>query len=597
TLTTTTTYYVAVEGDGYCENAPANRKPVTVTVNPLATAANITVANDTICSGTTSTLTASSNIGHPKFYWYNGPTATAVLVSNANPFTTLTLTTTTTYYVAVSGDGYCENAPANRKPVTVTVNPRATAADIIIADAIVCEGESATLTPTTNISDPTFYWYINQTTTTYFHTGNHYDTPNLYADVTYYIAVAGENYCENTINTRKPVRVTVKRTSTVPTITNDQPKCLGEEITFRVTNASSYSNGVTFTWYKANPTTQVGTGVTYATTVPGEYFVIASDAGCFSPASTPMEAFFGEAASITWEVEPVINVSGTTAVITGTITNTGIADMLPPIHVTFYKNNIAPSAIMGMDVIDYALEIGESYPLTFTITNWSDFTPIAGIWVSINDNMGVYPEQMECSADGRRYIERKCPDTIEYYGIKYSVTPLGGYCWTSNLQTTLYDDGSQIAFANPYNHPQYPNVEENQAIFGLLYTWFSAVGVPEGYTDGLSGVIQGICPYGWHVPSQAELDVLSLFPASDLKSKDYWLVPGNDTYGFDARPAGRYNSITGRYEDLYGYTGWWASNTNPGVFANYVSMSYFCNSPENKLIKRADGLSVRCIMD
>ncbi|MDR1169559.1 MAG: hypothetical protein LBK97_01830 [Prevotellaceae bacterium] len=34
-LTATTTYYVSVSGDNYCENATGSRKPVTVTVNPL----------------------------------------------------------------------------------------------------------------------------------------------------------------------------------------------------------------------------------------------------------------------------------------------------------------------------------------------------------------------------------------------------------------------------------------------------------------------------------------------------------------------------------------------------------------------------------
>jgi uncharacterized protein (TIGR02145 family) len=272
--------------------------------------------------------------------------------------------------------------------------------------------------------------------------------------------------------------------------------------------------------------------------------------------------------------------------------------MFPPIYVTFYKNNFEPSAIMGLDMIDNILEVGENYPVTFTITNWSNFTPIEGIWVSINDNMGAYPDQIECPPDGRRYISRACPDSVsDVEGNKYKVTHLAGYCWTSNLLTTLYDDGSIIAFANPYYHYLYPDIHFNKETFGLLYTWFSAVGVSEDFSGGLYDVVQGICPDGWHIPSQAALDLLKRYPASDLKSVNYWLIPGFDTYGFDARPAGRYNGLIDRYENLYGYTGWWASDVNPGIIANYYTLAYYCVILENNFTKRADALSVRCIMD
>jgi uncharacterized protein (TIGR02145 family) len=365
--------------------------------------------------------------------------------------------------------------------------------------------------------------------------------------------------------------------ATVPLIDNDQPKCLGEEITFSVINTSSFSPNAIYTWYEVDkPTISVGTGVTFSTAIPGEYFVIASEEGCFSPASEPMEAFFGEAPTITWEGEPTLVVKGSTATITGVITNIGLIDMPPPIYVTFYKEVLEPSMIMGMDSILETIEVGESYEVTFILTNWADFTPIESIWASINDNMGVYPYQWECYSDGRRNMERRCPDSVpDIEGHWYKVTRLAGLCWTSNLQATLYSDATEIEFANPYYSTLYPDVVYNEDIFGLLYTWTSAVNMPEGSTEVYRRlVVQGICPDGWHIPAQWELDLLSTFPAADIKSEDYWVIPGNDKYGFDARPAGRYNSVTGRYEDLYGFTGYWASDATPGIFANYFSISY-----------------------
>jgi len=70
---------------------------------------------------------------------------------------------------------------------------------------------------------------------------------------------------------------------------------------------------------------------------------------------------------------------------------------------------------------------------------------------------------------------------------------------------------------------------------------------------------KGICPNGWHIPTQAEWNLLNIYPVQQLKSTQYWLVPpvaGTDDFGFDARPAGRYNGSIDRYEDLYGFTGW-----------------------------------------
>jgi uncharacterized protein (TIGR02145 family) len=110
-----------------------------------------------------------------------------------------------------------------------------------------------------------------------------------------------------------------------------------------------------------------------------------------------------------------------------------------------------------------------------------------------------------------------------------------------------------------------------------------------------------ICPDGWHLPSQAEWDLLKAFPASQLQSTNYWLDPpgsGTDNYGFDARPAGWYNGKTQRCEDLYGFAGWWASDTDPASNkASYFYITYYCNVIEKSVKNKDDGLSVRCVKE
>jgi uncharacterized protein (TIGR02145 family) len=200
-------------------------------------------------------------------------------------------------------------------------------------------------------------------------------------------------------------------------------------------------------------------------------------------------------------------------------------------------------------------------------------------------------------------VTRVCPETIEdEEGNTYTVTPLAGLCWTSNLKSTQYVGGAEIAWAKPYTSTVYPNEEYNKTTFGLLYTWYSAVGVPEGSTELPTpdefGNIQGICPDGWHVPSQEEWDRLNAFSATDLKSTTLWINPGTNATGFNAFPAGWYNGTTKRFEDLYGYTGWWSSDNAPGNRdALHYYLNYYCDSLEEKDKPKGDGLSVRCVLD
>lgn len=195
-----------------------------------------------------------------------------------------------------------------------------------------------------------------------------------------------------------------------------------------------------------------------------------------------------------------------------------------------------------------------------------------------------------------------CPLNVDFEGGPYDVVSLGGLCWTSNMANRNYADGTPIVFARAYNCKICPDSTENAAIFGLLYTWYSAVGVHEGSTElpmpNADGFVQGICPEGWHVPLSDELNRLSQFPVEDLKSTDYWIISGGtNATGFNARPAGKYSADRNRFEELYAFTGYWSSNIISDILAHYFSITYYCNLTEMNEIRKSDGLSVRCVMD
>ncbi|WP_183559846.1 PKD-like domain-containing protein [Mucilaginibacter sp. SP1R1] len=109
-LSATKTYYVQTAVND-CESA---RTPVTVTVNPPP--AVPTVHGTTICSGTSTALTASSSAG-TTLNWYTSAVGGSPIASGGT-FNTPILSQNTTYYVE-STTATCTSA---RTPVTVTIN-------------------------------------------------------------------------------------------------------------------------------------------------------------------------------------------------------------------------------------------------------------------------------------------------------------------------------------------------------------------------------------------------------------------------------------------------------------------------------------------
>jgi uncharacterized protein (TIGR02145 family) len=159
-----------------------------------------------------------------------------------------------------------------------------------------------------------------------------------------------------------------------------------------------------------------------------------------------------------------------------------------------------------------------------------------------------------------------------------------------------------IIFAKSYNSPGLVKSTDHDTIYGLLYTWYSAVGIPEQSSSlpvpAVNGHVQGICPCGWHIPTQAELNTLKLYPAEDLKSTGYWLVPGTNATGFDSRPSGKYDGNIDRFVDLYGYTSYWAWDVADGSSNGHTFIiSYFCNEVTEGVLYKSDGVSVRCVWD
>ena len=105
-----------------------------------------------------------------------------------------------------------------------------------------------------------------------------------------------------------------------------------------------------------------------------------------------------------------------------------------------------------------------------------------------------------------------CPGTpllMDADGNRYNTVQIGQQCWMrENLRTKKYADGTSIlpgeSCSTTVGYWYYPmNQAENMPTYGLLYNWPATMHGAASSSSNPSGV-QGVCPDGWHVPSDAE---------------------------------------------------------------------------------------------
>jgi len=207
----------------------------------------------------------------------------------------------------------------------------------------------------------------------------------------------------------------------------------------------------------------------------------------------------------------------------------------------------------------------------------------------------------------------------DYDGNIYGIVTIGSQTWMAeNLKVTHYADGTAIplvtdnsAWANLADNNTddaycYYNNDANSQ-YGALYTWAAAMNGAASSTANPSGV-QGACPDGWHLPSDAEWTELVNFIAADgysgtegtaLKSTTGWVSDGNgtDIYGFTALPGGYRTNSSGSFYSAGSDGFWWSSSELSSTLA--FNRSLHSNNAEvsRGSSNKSYGFSVRCIKD
>jgi len=228
--------------------------------------ATVTGAASPICNGQQATLTATSPVLGETFSWYNAASAGTQL-SPTGVYTTPTLTATTTYYLEATRGGTCINSV--RQPVTVTVAPFATAADVTIPSPqeASCTGE-ITLSPTSPLVGAQFRYYTDQNKAQEITTGSTVlAQPGVTfvkdpttgalaiaglsaagAPYNYYVGVSNSATCENDINTLKQVTVTFPTVTPLVVIGTTLTGCGTVNLANAITGFDTTGN-TTYTFY------------------------------------------------------------------------------------------------------------------------------------------------------------------------------------------------------------------------------------------------------------------------------------------------------------------------------------------------------------
>jgi len=188
-------------------------------------------------------------------------------------------------------------------------------------------------------------------------------------------------------------------------------------------------------------------------------------------------------------------------------------------------------------------------------------------------------------------------DPVEYGGENYETVKIGAQTWFKrNLN---YDvEGSRC----------YSDITANCEKYGKLYDWATAMVLPASCNSTVSCASQvktkhqGICPDGWHIPSDAEWTTLINFvgkdPAKKLKANSNLWSPntGTDYYGFSALPGG-YSRAIDRFESSGGLGNWWSTTESIAGRAYSRYMNGGSEGGKDGSNDKTYLLSVRCVKD
>lgn len=270
---------------------------------------------------------------------------------------------------------------------------------------------------------------------------------------------------------------------------------------------------------------------------------------------------------------------------------------------TFEITQPSPDAV----VIDYSVSHPSATGCSdgvIDLTISGGYPPFTCLWSTGSTNedpnnlgAGIYHVKVTDSEDQVGMADIVLSDSLkDIDGNAYSIVKIGGQYWMGeNLKVTHAPDGT------PVTGYAFGDNESKVSVYGRLYTWDVAM------NGSVVEEAQGICPIGWHVPSDEEFKVVEMHLGMTRAQADEvntWRGTGVGTSliyggasGYDAMLSGR--RIPGGAYSLLGTMEYmWTSTEYAGSYAWRR-----CLDIDSDLVGRWNtfqksyGFSVRCVRD
>jgi uncharacterized protein (TIGR02145 family) len=206
-------------------------------------------------------------------------------------------------------------------------------------------------------------------------------------------------------------------------------------------------------------------------------------------------------------------------------------------------------------------------------------------------------------------------DPVVYGGETYETIVICSQTWLKRNLNVKHNTGNGNSWC-------YNNQSSYCNTYGRLYNWAAAMDLPSCCNKSSCASLvqsphQGICPEGFHIPTNAEWDALYRFvdgtsgtespylsytAGGFLKSASGWASSGsggNDEYGFSALPGGKYNYTEdgGYFSDIPHIGVWWRVDEYISQYAYYSHLYYYNKQGTYSNDSKPSGLSVRCLKD
>ena len=583
--------------------SPATSNVVTMIVNPLAPVSiNISPSANPVCPGTLVNFTSSIGNGGsaPTYQWSVNGMAVAGATNTTYSYTVVNSDIITC--VLTSNATCAVGTPATSNTVSMTVNPFLPVSITIVASTPIVTGTDVTFTatPVNGGLTPIYQWKVNgvnagtnSSTFTY--------TPAIIDQITCVLissasCAIGTPATSNTIiiTDAPPVPVSITITPSA------NPVCAGTSVTF---TAAPVNEGATpaYQWKLAGANITGATNPTYSY-IPANNnaisCVLTSTTGTVATSNTITMSVIPPvpvSVTITASVYAVVSVPVTPVTFTATPVNGGTSPAYQ------WKVN---SANVGTNSNTFTYNPTDHDKVTCVVTSNYNATCLSNNPATSNTIiMIVYTTGTPCSIP-----------TIQYGGLTYNTVQIGTQCWLrENLNIgTLINTTVEQSNNSVLEKYCYGNSEMNCNVYGGLYQWAEMVQYLNGATNNTNwspvptGNVQGICPSGWHIPTNDEWLTLTTalgglpYAGGKLKETSYshFLSPNvgaTNTSGFTALPAGLRWSSGGSYYLNTDATFW---TTTSGLAATDIYVggaSYSVVSADDGQFYKVTGVSVRCL--